>query len=94
MLRRIVAINHLRGIVNAAVSGVGVGLVPKYTVLKELAEGSLVELFEDMGLLEDVFRIYRKRNSVDDEMNRIVTEFLLNMDPGDFGDSIGPIPRV
>lgn len=94
VIRRIIAMNHLRGIVNAAVSGVGVGLVPRYTVLEELAEGSLVELFEDMGLLEDVFRIYQKRSRANDAMNRIVTGFLLNMDPGNFGDSIGSISRA
>ncbi len=90
-LRRIVCINHIRGIIHAAASGLGVGLVPKYTVLTELAHGTLVDLFPDLALLEDVFRIYQKRSLADGEANRQVTEYLIGLDPGDYGDSIGVV---
>lgn len=94
VLRRVVAINHLRGIVNAAVSGAGVGLVPKYTVLQHLSDGSLLEVFEDIGIREDVFRVYQKKSLAVSDMNRLVTDFILGIDPGDFGDSIGSVSRA
>ncbi|MBU2511950.1 LysR family transcriptional regulator [bacterium] len=59
-LTRITRINHVRGMINAVINSMGVGFVPKYTVLKELAEGSLVSLFPEIQLLEDHFRIYLK----------------------------------
>jgi DNA-binding transcriptional LysR family regulator len=62
---RVIMINHVRGIINACLSGLGVGFVPRYTVLRELEEGSLVSLFPDLRLLEDNFYIYVKRNHPD-----------------------------
>ena len=61
ILRRVTEINHVRGIINAAQGAVGVGFVPRYTVLKELEEGSLVELFPGLGILNDQISIYIKR---------------------------------
>ena len=61
ILRRVTEINHVRGIINAAQDAVGVGFVPRYTVLKELEEGSLVELFPGLGILNDQISIYIKR---------------------------------
>ncbi len=59
---KVTRINHVRGVINAACCALGVGFVPKYTVLKELQKKNLVGLFPDVNLLEDVFRIYVKRS--------------------------------
>lgn len=90
-LQRIVFINHVRGIANAALAGLGVGLVPKYTVLRDLRDGSLVELFPRLPLLEDRFCVYQKRSRSARDVNRLITEFLLTLDPREYGDSIGAI---
>jgi len=59
---RVTEINHIRGIINAAHASLGVGFVPRYTVLKDLEEGRLVELFPDLDLLNDDINIYLKRD--------------------------------
>ncbi len=93
VLGRIVQINHIRGIINAALSGIGVGLVPAYTVLGELAESSLVVLFPDLKLLDDQFCIYQKKSRANREKNQLVTRYLRSLDSDEFGDSIRPITR-
>jgi DNA-binding transcriptional LysR family regulator len=92
--QRIVSINHVRGIANAALAGLGVGLVPKYTVLRDLRDGTLVELFPRLALLEDLFCIYQKRSRAAREVNRLLTEFLLELDSREYGDSIGAVDRT
>lgn len=57
---RVTEINHIRGIINAAQSGISVGFVPRYTVIKELEEGSLIELFSELDMLNDRISIYIK----------------------------------
>jgi len=42
---RVVAINHIRGLITAAVSGLGVLLAPSYSLKGELDRGALVPLF-------------------------------------------------
>jgi len=93
VLRRIVQINHIRGIINAALDGMGVGLVPMYTVLGELADSSLDVLFPDLKLLEDTFCIYQKKGRADREKNQLVTQYLSSLKPDEFGDSICPIAQ-
>lgn len=93
VLGSIVQINHIRGIINAALSGIGVGLVPAYTVLGELADSSLAVLFPDLKLLDDQFCIYQKKSRSDREKNQLVTRYLCSLDSDEFGDSIRPITR-
>jgi DNA-binding transcriptional LysR family regulator len=62
IFKKVTEINHIRGIINAALEDIGVGFVPRYTVLKEIEEGSLVELFPGMELLKDQINIYAKRD--------------------------------
>jgi DNA-binding transcriptional LysR family regulator len=88
-LGRIVALNHVRGIINAAMAGLGVGLVPTYTVLRELEDGRLLGLFPDLELLEDRFRVVCKRSRSDEPAIRALREFLLTLEPGELGDAIG-----
>ncbi|MDZ7666231.1 MAG: substrate-binding domain-containing protein [Desulfotignum sp.] len=56
----VIRISSVRGIINAARSSLGVGFVPRYTVLKELADGQLLELFPDTEVLNDQINIYLK----------------------------------
>ncbi|MCG8687655.1 MAG: LysR family transcriptional regulator [Desulfobacterales bacterium] len=59
--KTITRISNVRGIINAALESLGVGFVPKYTVLKELDSGSLTELFPETGVLNDQINIYLKK---------------------------------
>lgn len=90
-LTRIVEINHLRGIIHAAQEGLGIGLVPKYAVLDDLARATLTVLFPEIPLLEDRFFIYQLVARAKREANRRITEFLLQLDASEFGDAIGKV---
>lgn len=61
---KIIQITNVRGIINAALSSSGVGFVPRYTVLRELENGSLLELFPDIEVLNDQINIYLKKRNV------------------------------
>ncbi|MDD5657772.1 MAG: LysR family transcriptional regulator [Elusimicrobia bacterium] len=86
---RIMAVNHVRGMINAAVESLGVALTPKYAVLDELKRGRLQLLFPALKLLEDRFCVYQKRSRAGREKNRLVTRFLTRMAVSEFGDAIG-----
>ena len=92
--RRIVAVNHIRGMINAAAEGLGVALLPRFTMLDELARGKLEVLFPHLKLLEDRFCIYQKRARAGREKNRLLTRFLTGMKVDEFGDAIGRAPRA
>ncbi|MBI5549703.1 MAG: LysR family transcriptional regulator [Deltaproteobacteria bacterium] len=89
VLERVVVIDHVRGMINGTLAGYGVGLLPKYAVLGELSSGALTVLFPRLQLLEDSFHIYQKLARVDRPANRLVTEFLTELDVSEFGDAIG-----
>ena len=84
IFKRVTEINHIRGIINAAQSGLGIGFVPRYTVLKKLGEGSLIELFPELDILKDQINIYIKRKRAGLAKNRALIEhirsFRLTMD--------------
>ncbi len=88
ILRRVVALNHVRGIINATLAGMGVGLVPTYTVLPELSDGRLCALFPDLRLQEDRFRIVLKLQREERPAVRAMADFLLELDPGEYGGAI------
>lgn len=70
---RVTEINHVRGIITAALSSMGVGFVPKYTILKELEQGNLIALFPDLELLNDQINIYVKhKNSSNDNISHLI----------------------
>jgi DNA-binding transcriptional LysR family regulator len=89
LFRRLVVVNHVRGIINAAMDGIGVGLVPRYTVLEEIASGALVALFPDVNLLEDQFRIFQKKLRARRAANRAVVAYLRGLDATEYGETIG-----
>jgi DNA-binding transcriptional LysR family regulator len=88
VLRHIVEVNQVRGMVHAALEGYGVALLPKYTVLGKVSRGDLVALFPRLRLVEDWFCVYQKRGRASRDKNRVVTDFLLRLDVGEFGDAI------
>ncbi|OGS34019.1 MAG: hypothetical protein A3J82_06120, partial [Elusimicrobia bacterium RIFOXYA2_FULL_69_6] len=59
---RVIAVNHIRGMINAAAEGLGVALLPTFTMLDELERGTLRVLFPRLRLLEDHFRVVQKRS--------------------------------
>lgn len=60
---KVIQITNVRGIINAALSSSGVGFVPRYTVLRELESGSLLELFPEIEVLNDQINIYLKKRN-------------------------------
>ena len=92
--RRVIAINHIRGMINAAVEGLGIALMPKFTILDELSRGTLLPLFPRLKLLEDRFCIYQKRARAGREKNRLVTRFLMGLKVDEFGDAMGRAPAA
>ncbi len=78
-LRRIIAVNHIRGMVHAAVHGLGVVLAPQYSVQGEIDRGELVVLFPSIRTTEDRFYrffLYQKTNKAGLEKHRRLTAFL------------------
>jgi len=84
-LNSMIEINHIRGMINAAKQGMGIGLVPRYCVGSELSRGELVDVFPKIALLEDHFFIYQKKKKADLEKHRILVAYLLSIKPVEFG---------
>ncbi len=74
--KSITEINHVRGIINAAIESLGAGFVPKYCVFKELKAGALKNVFPRLELLEDHFSIYQKTKRSGLERHRRLIEYL------------------
>lgn len=83
---RIVEINHVRGIINAAVESIGVGFVPKYSVLEKLRDKTLINVFPSLKLLEDKFYIYYKKNRNSFQKIQLFVDYLKKIHPSEFGD--------
>ena len=84
-LRNVIQINHIRGIINGAVAGLGVGFVPKYTVIQELSQGMLADPFPDIKPGADHFAIYIKKEKLAFEKNKALITYLTRLKPGEFG---------
>lgn len=82
---RVVAINHIRGLITAAVSGLGVLLAPSYSLERELDRGALVPLFPAIRPLEDRFALYQKAGKARLAKHRLLTEYLQGLTPAEFG---------
>ncbi|GLH75012.1 LysR family transcriptional regulator [Geothrix limicola] len=84
-LDRIIAVNHIRAMVHAAMEGMGALLVPRYAVLEELRRGDLVALFPAIRPTEDRFSIYQKKVKASHEKQRLLTRYLQSLSPAEFG---------
>lgn len=74
---QIMQINHIRGIINGTLSSIGIGLVPKYTVIEELHNKNLIQLFPQIKLSEDRFSIFVKKGKRKLKKNKSIINFLL-----------------
>lgn len=83
--RDIMKINHIRGIINASIAGIGIGFVPKYTVLNELKNMILIDPFPKIKPKTDFFSIYIKPNKMKLRKNQIFIEYLKNIKVSEFG---------
>ncbi|MCP3940503.1 MAG: LysR family transcriptional regulator [Desulfobacteraceae bacterium] len=84
-LKNVVEINHIRGIINGAISGLGVGFVPKYTVLQELAQKVLIDPFPWIKPGADHFNIFIKKEKLEFKKNKALVEYLTLLTPSEFG---------
>jgi len=84
-LSRIIQVNHIRAMINAALAGLGALLVPTYSVLQELERGDLVPLLPAIRPLEDRFYIYQKASKASLRRQRRLTEYLQSISPEEFG---------
>ncbi|WP_321419921.1 LysR family transcriptional regulator [uncultured Desulfobacter sp.] len=83
--KNVVQINHIRGIINAAMSGLGIGFVPKYTVIRELEEKSLVDPFPQIQPNADHFNIFIKKEKLEFIKNKALINYLTQIKPSEFG---------
>jgi DNA-binding transcriptional LysR family regulator len=84
-LRHVTAVNHIRAMITAAIEGIGVALVPSYSVLPELERRLLVQLFPHLELPEDRFRIYQKKAKSSLAKHRALVAYLQSIKPSEFG---------
>lgn len=87
ILKQIVQINHVRGLINGALAGLGVSFVPRYTVENELRDGLLCDVFPGGQLMDDHFCIYVKRDRMALDKNRQLIAFLSERFTG-FGETV------
>ncbi len=76
--KEIMQINHVRGLINGAVEGIGVSFVPRYTVEAELNQSLLVDLFPNELIMDDEFCLYIKKNRRGSGKNKAVVDFLID----------------
>ncbi|MCP4719689.1 MAG: LysR family transcriptional regulator [Desulfobacteraceae bacterium] len=84
-LKNVIQINHIRGIINGAISGLGIGFVPKYTVIQELSDKVLVDPFPDIKPGADHFNIFIKKEKLGFEKHKALIDYLTRLKPGEFG---------
>lgn len=87
VLRHIIEINYLRGIIRAACEGYGVALVPEYSVMQEISDGRLIELFPELHILEDRFYLYQLNGRLNRAVNLLFSKFITNIHIDEFCES-------
>jgi DNA-binding transcriptional LysR family regulator len=80
VFNRVTEINHIRGIITAARASIGVGFVPKYTVLKDLTAGRLQMLFPGMDMLNDQINIYLKHRNASRDAYRALIDHIKSLE--------------
>jgi DNA-binding transcriptional LysR family regulator len=80
-LKQVMQINHIRGIINGAVSGLGIGFVPKYTVMEELKKSILMDPFPHITPAADDFHIFIKKERMGFEKNRQLITYPTRLAP-------------
>ncbi len=83
--KKIIKINHIRGLINATVEGMGIGFFPLYSISKELKSGLIQQIFEEIMPLDDKFRIYQKIKRSSLKYQSKLIEYLTNLNPEHLG---------
>jgi DNA-binding transcriptional LysR family regulator len=86
VLSDLMELNHIRGIITAALEGIGVALVPKYCVTRELMGHRRKNVFLSLDLMEDQFYIYQKKKKSSLQEHRILVDYLNSIKPAEFGE--------
>jgi DNA-binding transcriptional LysR family regulator len=80
-LKQVMQINHIRGIINGAISGLGIGFVPRYTVMRELENHLLMDPFPHITPAADDFHIFIKKERLGFEKNQQLITYLTRLAP-------------
>jgi DNA-binding transcriptional LysR family regulator len=80
-LKQAMQINHIRGIINGAISGLGIGFVPKYTVMEELKKNILMDPFPGITPAADDFHIFIKKERLGFKKNQQLVAYLTHLAP-------------
>ncbi len=81
---RVIEVNHIRAMINAATEGLGVLLAPTYSVLGELERGALTAVLPAVRPKEDRFYIYQKEHRADLRRHKLLCDYLLTLSPAEF----------
>lgn len=84
-LKNVIQINHIRGLINGSIAGLGIGFVPKYTVIRELKEKTLIDPFPHIKPAVDDFNIYIKKEKLEFTKNQLLIDYLTRLKPSEFG---------
>lgn len=90
--KRMIVVNHLRGMVNLAGSGVGVALVPAYCAAAEIRAGQLQILFPKRQIPEDWFSLYGRYPQRETRKVQAFVKFMRSWKPEEF--EAAPIPGI
>lgn len=83
--KQVIRVNHIRGLINATIEGMGVGFFPLYTVSEYLDSGLLKQVFEEIMPLDDHFKIYQKTDRASRIYQSKLTEYLTGLKPDQIG---------
>ncbi len=87
VFNNIMQVNHIRGMINGAIEGIGISFVPKYTVINEIKSKTLIEIFPEITPKSDLFNIFIKKNKISIYKNKTLIDYLKKIHPIEFGDS-------
>ena len=82
---RVIAINHIRGLITAAVHGLGVLIAPSYSLQGELERGVLRPLFPTIRPVEDRFGLYQKTAKARLAKHQLLRDYLVDLNPAELG---------
>ena len=83
--KKIIRINHIRGLINATIEGLAIGFFPLYSVAGELESGQLQQVFKEIMPLDDKFRIYQKTKRASLKYHSRLVKYLTNLNPEQLG---------
>jgi len=92
-LRNIIQVDHVRGLINGAIAGLGVSFVPKYAVIREMAANDLKDPFPKIKPLADQFCIYVQKEKLALRKNRLLIDYLRNIRPAEFSSEGEKVQR-